>query len=648
MRIPALKACGFLVACVLLSSTACSAATRNEIADISAGARFEPPAQLLAYSGIPRPSALKRSSDLDCGVFHYGDEYEQGLDWPYQNVTAGASASAVFTPYYYGSTSSPEKLAYAAYEFDVSSYEGANLLFTEWLQTGSSYEDCWIGMADFTQDNWHWYNISPSNLIAFDGDSCIDAGAAYAIALFMGTTTWELGCIHLGMQKPPKILSVNHICGYEGEELKFKATLDPEMGDAAEWSWDFAGGTTPATSTDAEPSVTLGTPAPYEIVVRASNNAGAFEYAYYFNICPSDADWEIEVAHHVEDWEGIGGDTSLALDPEFADPHILYPEDQTADLDLLSNVGDGWSREDLDYGIAVAGTGTSSLAFDSHNNAHVVFYDGPWLVHGFEQGGSWQFEDLVTAEDPDWAMGDYYRPSLVLDADDNIHIAFTFDGMHMGWDLSYLFHMVYDGTEWQEREEATEDYGEFQPCSPIDVDSAGVPGIAYHLIKKTEPELDELRFAKWNPTTEVWDDTTIGDGTGAARIDMVISQNSDRPYVSYRTDADGGTLFFGYYLEGGWTVTQVFGTGFVGEYLSMAISEDDDIYICYYEAFADDLRLAKRDFMLWDIETVEAAGDVGMYCDIALNAAGQPHLSYFDATNQCIKYARMRIEPGPG
>lgn len=48
---------------------------------------------------------------------------------------------------------------------------------------------------------------------------------------------------------------------------------------------------------------------------------------------------------------------------------------------------------------------------------------------------------------------------------------------------------------------------------------------------------------------------------------------------------------------------------------------------------------ASSDSPLWAVETVEKGGDTGLYSSLALDAAGNPHIAYFDQMNTKVKHA---------
>ncbi|MBI4656591.1 MAG: T9SS type A sorting domain-containing protein [Elusimicrobia bacterium] len=93
-----------------------------------------------------------------------------------------------------------------------------------------------------------------------------------------------------------------------------------------------------------------------------------------------------------------------------------------------------------------------------------------------------------------------------------------------------------------------------------------------------------------------------------------------------------------------------------GEYLSITVDANDRPHISYLDVLNRDLKYAKRNSatgapgavsyangwtgVSWSTETVDSEGDVGGFTSIAVDSEGNPHISYYDSTNDSLKYAK--------
>lgn len=575
------------------------------------------------------PSAIRVPSVMLSSVFKYGGDFDPSN--PSSRAETTADQTCLYTPNY---TDEAGDLAYATYVFDLGGYDHHNTLNLEWAVDGD-YLNCYVGLANFIMDAWTWYEVSDTNSVTFDGDSCVAAGMAYVTVILTGRDPWELDCLYFGSVRPADLVGALPLNAREGEEVTFVPHYRTVPTGEVTWAWDFGGGATPNTPTDEQPVVTIGAPGVYACTVTASNAAGSSEFPFYFNSTPAGGSWQIEVAFYTED---ISHPTSLALEHEHGYPWIAVSHDDAHYLTVRNFNGVAWQGDDI-HTIPLNDISNDSLAFDSANTAHLAFWDNYFLVHGWYESGEWQTERVDSSHEGQKAFK-YFSPSLVVDSSDNLFFSYSGEGLWGAEPFSLVAWTRFFDHDWDNV------YAEWhggspyvmQHLSPMDVDQADLPGIVTHYVSAA---LNQLRLLKKDPTGYSWTIYTVRDGTDVGLADLAISKVDGTPYVCYILQLALGVnaLRFSYYDGAAWQDSAV-DAGFIGGAPSMVLTAEDHPLIAYYNLLDSELDYAYHDGTDWQLGTVDSIGDVGSYCDVALDAGGEPHFSYYDSTNHVIKYAR--------
>ena len=137
--------------------------------------------------------------------------------------------------------------------------------------------------------------------------------------------------------------------------------------------------------------------------------------------------------------------------------------------------------------------------------------------------------------------------------------------------------------------------------------------------------------------------------TGAHDTSITIDSN-DAVHISYRdganADLEYATCSTGCTSASNWVLVSVDTTGYVGYASSIGVDSNDAVHISYYDGTNNDLKYATcssgcTSASNWNDGSIDTMGDVGSYTSIAIDSNDAIHISYFDGTNADLKYVTL-------
>ena len=136
-------------------------------------------------------------------------------------------------------------------------------------------------------------------------------------------------------------------------------------------------------------------------------------------------------------------------------------------------------------------------------------------------------------------------------------------------------------------------------------------------------------------------DTQITSGEAGRHASMKIDSSGNRLVAFY--DSESGDLKYVEISSDGTvgTVSTVDSDGNVGQYCSLAIDPSTDLpRVSYYDATNQDLKYAvKMADGSWTVQTIDSNGDVGRYSSLAIDSSGAAYVAYHDASAKSLKLA---------
>jgi hypothetical protein len=310
----------------------------------------------------------------------------------------------------------------------------------------------------------------------------------------------------------------------------------------------------------------------------------------------------------VDNSGNVGQSNGLALD-EVGFGHISYYDAENNDLKYAYEDSTGWHLETID---SEGDVGLSpSLALDVNGYAHISYYDqtNKDLKYAYQDGTGWHIDRADSIGD----VG--LNTSLVLDKEENPHISYYDEG---ATDLKY----AYKGEAgWQIE---TVDYGDLSGGgTAIALDGEGIPHIGYSSFgHKYADYLDGVFYASrgdsgWEIEL-LWPAPAIG-------VSLVFDKNGEAhlSYVEYFDCICNPEIYYRFQSFSSWQPAQHLDHG--SGPVSIALDAGGNPHLSYRDQYYE-LKYAYRDTYGWHFIHVD---DTGSYGSLAVDAAGRAYISYF-------------------
>ena len=329
-------------------------------------------------------------------------------------------------------------------------------------------------------------------------------------------------------------------------------------------------------------------------------------------------------------------------------------------MGMVSGASARWNISGVDSGDFV---GTyNAIGVDGAGNPHIAYSDNELNLNYARWDGNQWVKEVAAG-----TLHSGSDISMVLDSDGLPHIAYR-GASESPSEISYAH---YDGTEW-EVDIVDGDHG-MDPS--IAIDSDGDPGIAYrneglkyahkqgpngnvppsqindraqisgislafdsddnpHISYYHEESFPDMQLVYAYFDGSEWVETDIDDPADTSFMSSeILIDSSDTPHIVY---SRGSSLKYAVLTDGDWEVEEVDNWDQWG---SAAMDSNDSIHIAYRARHNQvmSLKYAYGSAGEWETETVESE-DTGRM-SLALDTAGNPHISYDCADSDELKYA---------
>ena len=434
-----------------------------------------------------------------------------------------------------------------------------------------------------------------------------------------------------------EILSVTPTEVKEGTVVTFSAEV--VGAGPLTYEWDFSGQTVPPTSTEPSPKVVL-TREVGDFPASLTVTSPATSVTHNFTLHKLARQWVYETVLQVEkpdDMPSAGGLREFGGKLYFLvaiyDPTIIAPPHTRY---LVSGNPGNWSFEEIDY--------YGTLELTSQGAPGILAYVGPFMHYDLtlaeKVGGSWH-EDVVQEG------LELKQSGFAFTRDDVPFVAYKFRYWEPERTEDIRFARRVNG-EWLHGILDDEGgLGAEVPPGPIvmRVDPEGNPAVAYRVQVEVVPGwvwYDELRLARWNPSTEDWDKQVVLDNSSSV-FDLSFDPEG-RPafvYCWYSSESHTRGITYAVLEDGRWEedIVEEWPTG-TGSVWSLHLAYDGlrRPLLAYTLNSAVNVTWFTR--TEWERTEIASSADMDRVPELVVDQVSTPYVLYVDDDTKEVILAR--------
>jgi hypothetical protein len=328
----------------------------------------------------------------------------------------------------------------------------------------------------------------------------------------------------------------------------------------------------------------------------------------------NDAEWTIET---IAQSKVAGKYCSIALDSKDR-PHIAYLDETNKALKHAVLNWNSWQIETVDNWNSTDDETCLSLGAD--DRVHIVYSSSNNIKYAkLVDNQGWKVETVDNG----------LHPSMVIDGQGNVHIAYQVDNSQGDNSVKYAY---LNNDSWEIASVIEENY--LWTKTAIALDKENRVFISY-----TRDNMLETAIKKDDGTWQI--ETIDGDGNESVTGKFSITSDTEgRVHLGYSTDV----LKHACYENGEWTIENL---QVSMNFTDFIIDNEGILHFCFTDPFLYHgseyyYRLAYGSYDGTNFKKVVVDDDgieMGRYSSLAMGSRGDIHISYYNGTGGCLKYA---------